>query len=68
MAAFEQQRQKRIDQSCLFNSSLSQNEKEKVVGLVGEKCIVKCVANKNPTVMLLDTGTSFHCKQILFNK
>ena len=23
--------------------------------LVGEKCLVKCIANKNPTVMLLDT-------------
>ena len=34
----------------------SQHEREKSVGLVGEKCLVKCIANKNPTVMLLDTG------------
>ena len=26
------------------------------MGLVGENCLVKCIANKNPTVMLLDTG------------
>ena len=45
----------RIDQSCFFNSSLSQHGRENVVGLVGEKCLVKCIANKNPTVMLLDT-------------
>ena len=35
--------------------SLSQRGLEKVVGLVGEKCLVKCIASKNPTVMLLDT-------------
>ena len=34
---------------------MSQHESEKVVELVGEKCLVKCIANKNPTVMLLDT-------------
>ena len=51
LAALEEQRQERIGQSCLFNSILSQHEREKVVGLVREKCI----ANKNPTVMLLDT-------------
>ena len=56
IAALEEQRQERIDQSCLFNSSLSQHGREKVVGLVGEKCLVKCIANKNATVMLLDTG------------
>ena len=55
----------RIDQSCFFNSSLSQHGRENVVGLVGEKCLVKCIANKNPTVMLLDTGGR---KQILFNE
>ena len=26
------------------------------MGLVDEKCLVKCIANKDPTVMLLDTG------------
>ena len=26
------------------------------MGLVGEKCLVKCIASKNPTVMLLNTG------------
>ena len=26
------------------------------MGLVGEKCLVKCIANKNPTAMLLDSG------------
>ena len=52
----EEQRQNRIDQSRLFNSNLSQHGTEMVVGLVGEKCLVKCIANKNPTVMLLDTG------------
>ena len=56
IAALEEQRQERIDQSYLFNSSLSQHGREKVVGLVGENCLVKCIANKNPTVMLLDTG------------
>ena len=35
---------------------MSQHEREKVVGLVGEKCLVKCIANKNPTAMLLDSG------------
>ena len=25
------------------------------MGLVGEKCLVKCIASKNPTVMLLET-------------
>ena len=56
IAALEEQSQERIDQSCLFDSSLSQHEREKVVELVGEKCLVKCIANKNPTVMLLDIG------------
>ena len=46
----------RVDQSSLFNSSWSQYGREKVAGLVGENCLVKCMANKNPTVMLLDTG------------
>ena len=55
----------RIDQSCFFNSSLSQHGRENVVGLEGEKCLVKCIGNKNPTVMLLDTGGR---KQILFNE
>ena len=61
--ALEEQRQERIDQSCLFNSNLSQHGREKevgFVGFVGEKCLVKCtskcIADKNPTVMLLDTG------------
>ena len=27
--------------------------------LVGEKCLIKCIANKNPTVMLLDTRAQF---------
>ena len=26
------------------------------MGLVGEKCLIKLIANKNPTVMLLNTG------------
>ena len=53
----EEQKQERIGQSCLINSNLSQHGREKVVGLVGEKCLVKCIANKNPGVILLDTGT-----------
>ena len=52
----EKQMQERMDESCLFNSSLSEHGREKVVGLIGEKCLVKCMANQNPTVMLLDTG------------
>ena len=48
-----------MDQSCLFNSSLSQHGREKVVRLIGGKCLVKCIANQNPTVMLLDTGAQF---------
>ena len=56
IAALVEQRQERVDQSSLFNSSLSQHGREKVAGLVGENCLVKCMANKNPTVMLLDTG------------
>ena len=66
IAALEEQKQERIDQSCLFNSILSQHGREKVVGLVR----VKCRANKNPTVMLRDTETqvSFYYKQILFNE
>ena len=27
-----------------------------VVGIAGEKCLVKCMASKNPIVILLDTG------------
>ena len=54
IAALEQQRQERTDQSRLFNSSFLQHGKEKVVELVGEKCVAKCMANKNQTVMLLD--------------
>ena len=45
-----------MDRSCLFNSNLSQHGREKVVWLICEKCLVKCIANQNPTVMLLDTG------------
>ena len=57
ITALEEQRQERIDQSCFFNSSLSQHGREKVAGLVDEKRLVKCIANKNPIVMLLDTGS-----------
>ena len=52
----EKQMQERMDESCLFNSSLSEQGREKVLGLIGEKCLVKCIANQNLTVMLLDTG------------
>ena len=39
----------------MFNTSLSQHGGRKVVGLVGEKCLVMPIANKNLTVILLDT-------------
>ena len=39
---FRAARDERIDQSCLFNSSLSQHGREKTVWFVGEKCLVKC--------------------------
>ena len=35
---------------------LSQTRREKHLWFVGEKCLVKCMVNKNSTVMLLDTA------------
>ena len=55
-SSFKVAKAREIDQSCVFNSSLLQHGKEKVVGLVREKCSIKCMANKIPNVMLIDTG------------
>ena len=68
IAALEKQRQERMDQSCLFNSSLSQYGREKVLGFICEKCLVKCIAKQNPTVMLLDTGAKVSITRFFFNK
>ena len=35
---------------------MSQHVREKVAEFASKKCLVKCIANENPTVMLLDTG------------
>ena len=51
----EWQKQEKIDQP-FCSAPVCHNTKKKVVGLADEKFLVKCMANKNPPVMLLDTG------------
>ena len=52
----EDRQAKNLDENCLFQSHLTPKQKARLVGLVGEKCEVKCSIGGQSVNALWDTG------------